>query len=256
MNKKVLFSAVSFVGVLSACSSGVKLVTMDEPRYNNDYGNYHASKPESNGLVTMNESKYNNDYANSGSTPRAKSESVAHNAPAKTARDSDSDGIADDVDQCANTPSGVKVNSLGCPMDQAVEMKIDIQFDNGKSAVKPQYNDELKKMADLLNHHQDLGAEIQGHTDNMGKEATNLKLSDARAKAVKAYLSDKLGVKWDHLTGKGYGSSKPIADNATAEGREKNRRVVAVIRSLESVKTLKAKKKADEAAAEKNPKKN
>ncbi|MBS1960000.1 MAG: OmpA family protein [Bdellovibrionales bacterium] len=169
--------------------------------------------------------------------------------------DSDHDGAFDDEDKCPNTPAGTKVNSLGCPVDQKVEFKINIEFDTGKSVVKPEYNDELQKMADLLKAHPDMGGEIQGHTDSTGKESTNMKVSDARAKAVKKYLADKLGVKWDTLTGKGYGSSQPIADNKTAEGRKANRRVVAVLQSLDTIKDLKAKKKSEEAAAgaEKKP---
>jgi OmpA-OmpF porin, OOP family len=65
---------------------------------------------------------------------------------------------------------------------------------------------------------------VGGHTDNRGSDATNAKLSSARASAVKTYLVSK-GVKDDLLSTQGFGASKPVADNATSEGRAKNRRI-------------------------------
>jgi len=145
--------------------------------------------------------------------------------------DDDGDGVANSADQCANTPKGVKVNSLGCPLDQKVDFTINIQFDASKAAVKPQYHGELAKMAALLKAHSDMKAEIEGFTDSSGKKESNVQLSAARAKAVATYLVKKLGVPAAQLSSKGYGPANPIADNATAEGRAKNRRVVASLSS-------------------------
>ena len=69
-----------------------------------------------------------------------------------------------------------------------------------------------------------LKGEISGHTDNTGNAAANVALSDARAKAVVAYLI-KQGIAADALTAKGYGADKPIANNGTEDGRARNRRV-------------------------------
>jgi outer membrane protein OmpA-like peptidoglycan-associated protein len=68
-----------------------------------------------------------------------------------------------------------------------------------------------------------LKIEISGHTDDVGNEQSNLKLSQSRAEAVKNYLTEK-GITADRLTAKGYGKSKPIALNSTEEGRKQNRR--------------------------------
>ena len=74
----------------------------------------------------------------------------------------------------------------------------------------------------------ELKLEIQGHTDNVGAAAANLKLSQDRAAAVKAYLVQTFGVAADRLTTAGLGDTKPIADNATDAGRAQNRRVELV----------------------------
>ncbi len=106
---------------------------------------------------------------------------------------------------------------------------LNIEFDTGKSDVKAQYNDEIKQVADYMKANPNAKIAIQGHTDNVGSEASNLKLSQARADSVKAYLVDKFGIEPNRLRAVGYGQTRPIASNATAEGRQKNRRVEAVV---------------------------
>lgn len=97
-------------------------------------------------------------------------------------------------------------------------------FDFDKATLKPESDAALAKVADLLARRPSLKAEIQGHTDAVGSDAYNLKLSDARASAVRQWLGQH-GVEPGRLTSKGYGRSQPVADNATEEGRAKNRRV-------------------------------
>jgi OOP family OmpA-OmpF porin len=72
-------------------------------------------------------------------------------------------------------------------------------------------------------------AVIEGHTDNVGKEESNLRLSTKRAESVRTYLTEKFGIAENRLSARGYGSSRPVADNATPEGRQRNRRIEAVI---------------------------
>jgi OmpA-OmpF porin, OOP family len=103
-----------------------------------------------------------------------------------------------------------------------------ILFDTGKSGIKPESTPTLKEIAATLKQHPELKVEVQGHTDNVGKPDANLKLSQARADAVKQALTTEYGVTAGQLAAKGYGDTKPAADNKTPEGRQNNRRVELV----------------------------
>ena len=80
----------------------------------------------------------------------------------------------------------------------------------------------LQQVAGILTADKTLKLEVQGHTDNVGNDAYNQTLSEARAKSVMTWLTQH-GVAADRLTFKGYGKTKPVADNGTDEGRAKNR---------------------------------
>ena len=77
----------------------------------------------------------------------------------------------------------------------------------------------------MLRENPQIKVEIGGHTDAAGPEKANQKISEKRAQSVKKYLMDKFGIADNRMVIKGYGSTKPIADNKTIEGRSKNRRV-------------------------------
>ena len=79
--------------------------------------------------------------------------------------------------------------------------------------------------------HPEVSATIEGHTDSNASDSYNLKLSQRRVDAVKQILIDKFGIESSRLNAIGYGESRPIATNATAEGRQQNRRVVAVFQA-------------------------
>lgn len=98
-----------------------------------------------------------------------------------------------------------------------------IFFDVNKFELKPESQVELEKLVQLLSENPTLKIEISGHTDNAGKPADNLTLSNNRAKAVVSYLSLK-SIAPQRLIAKGYGETKPIADNKTEPGRALNRR--------------------------------
>jgi len=104
---------------------------------------------------------------------------------------------------------------------------IDVEFDFNKANIKPGYDAELAKFAEVLKKHPELNLIIEGHTDSVGSVAYNKTLSQKRADAVKDYLVKNLGIDASRLKAVGYGKAKPIADNKTAEGRQKNRRVEA-----------------------------
>ena len=109
-------------------------------------------------------------------------------------------------------------------IDPPKEFVLDnVYFDTGKSSLKPNSNKALNDLVEILKIKNTMVIEIQGHTDNAGKEDANLKLSQERAEAVKKYLLSK-GIEAARVSAKGYGQSMPIADNATEDGKSKNRR--------------------------------
>jgi formylglycine-generating enzyme len=99
-----------------------------------------------------------------------------------------------------------------------------INFDIGKSKVKPESFPVIEQITNYLKEHPQVKIVIEGHTDNTGSDALNLSLSDKRAMSIKAEIV-KRGIDPGRMETKGYGSSKPVADNKTADGRTQNRRV-------------------------------
>lgn len=102
-------------------------------------------------------------------------------------------------------------------------------FELNKATIKPESYSALQEAGKILIDNPQIQVEIQGHTDNIGSEKYNQILSEKRAQAVKNYLVNNLGISAERLIVKGYGSSKPVADNSTEQGRSLNRRVEFVI---------------------------
>jgi OOP family OmpA-OmpF porin len=144
--------------------------------------------------------------------------------------DSDKDGVYDYLDKCPGTPTDVRVDKDGCPIQKII--KLNVEFDTAKFDVKDKYREEIKVAADYMQKNPQTNVVIEGHTDNVGSEESNAKLSESRANSVKEYLITKLGVSKDRLKSVGYGSKKPVASNDTVEGKQKNRRVQAVITAI------------------------
>jgi outer membrane protein OmpA-like peptidoglycan-associated protein len=105
-----------------------------------------------------------------------------------------------------------------------------IFFDVGRANLRSESNAELDRLVKLMNDVPKLKIEISGHTDNTGSASLNEKLSQDRAEAVMKYLASK-GIKADRMTAVGYGSSRPVASNNTAEGRQENRRTEMEIKA-------------------------
>jgi len=149
-------------------------------------------------------------------------------------KDSDNDGVLDKDDACVDVPGTVANN--GCPevkpepiVTEEVQKSLNeyaktILFDSGKSTIKSVSYGVLKEITTILGEYPNAKFSIEGHTDSVGSDVSNLKLSESRASSVMTFLIEK-GVASNRLTSTGFGESKPIADNATNEGRAKNRRV-------------------------------
>ncbi len=110
------------------------------------------------------------------------------------------------------------------PIEKGTKVVLNnIFFESGRAELKPISYVELNKAAELLKDNATMVIEIGGHTDNVGADELNMKLSEARAKAVLDYLV-LAGIDATRLRSKGYGETQPIATNDTAEGKAKNRR--------------------------------
>lgn len=113
------------------------------------------------------------------------------------------------------------------PTPEQLCVTLNVEFATGKADISAKYHDEIAKVANFMKEYPDVKGVVEGHTDNKGGKAFNDKLSLRRAQSVKNYIVKKFGIDASRLATKGYGFSKPVADNATAAGRQKNRRIVA-----------------------------
>jgi len=156
--------------------------------------------------------------------------------------DSDKDGVSDYFDKCPNTPAGVQVDGAGCEIkvtttvvnpvrvvvteeDRKVvaEAIRNLEFDFAKSTIRAKSYPSLNRVADLLKS-KDFSLKLAGHTDNVGSDAANMKLSKDRSESVKSYLVSQ-GANPSRIEAVGFGESQPISTNKTAKGRQENRRV-------------------------------
>ena len=173
--------------------------------------------------------------------------------------DSDGDGVWDHLDECPDTPKGVRVDEKGCPIpvpkpaaagpldidgdgvyDNKDECKAtpkgarvdergcwvvsDIRFDFDKADIKPQYYPDLDEVVVVLKKNPLLNIVVEGHTDSVGSAEYNQRLSEKRAVSVKEYFVIK-GIESHRMNAMGYGESRPVASNETEAGMAKNRRV-------------------------------
>lgn len=142
--------------------------------------------------------------------------------------DTDGDTVIDSDDDCPNTPGSVSNN--GCP-DLSDEDKAtlafaaqNIQFETASATLLPTSRSILDQVADILRRNPSFDVSIDGHTDSIGSSIANQRLSEQRAKSCYDYLISQ-GIPASRMSYQGLGESQPIADNATREGREENRRV-------------------------------
>ncbi|WP_017446358.1 OmpA family protein [Gayadomonas joobiniege] len=175
--------------------------------------------------------------------------------------DADKDGVADSKDMCSNTPTGVRVNSQGCPFDRdsdgvydykdecpmtpngvavdskgcrkeepkTVSVELYVQFELESAVVKQRFHGDIKQLADFMKKYPNSKVVLVGHADSTGPADFNQRLSEQRAQSVADYMVKEFNVSSSRITTRGEGERNPIADNSTREGRAKNRRVTTTL---------------------------
>ena len=146
--------------------------------------------------------------------------------------DTDGDGVNDNADECPKTPG--PISNKGCPViekkdQEVVDMAVkNLEFETSKDIIEERSKPSLNSLADKLKQKSEWNLLLSGHTDNVGDDDANMILSKNRSEAVKNYLISK-GISESRIKVNYFGETKPIADNNTQEGRQKNRRVEFVI---------------------------
>lgn len=136
-------------------------------------------------------------------------------------KDSDGDGVFDYLDRCPDTGKGIMVDERGCELTFTLQ----IEFDVNQSDIRPEYHGKLAEAAAFIERYPAPQFLVVGHTDSTGAAEYNKQLSQRRAESVRQYLADNFDIDANKLIARGLGEEQPVADNATAEGRQQNRRV-------------------------------
>jgi outer membrane protein OmpA-like peptidoglycan-associated protein len=129
----------------------------------------------------------------------------------------------------ATSDARITVESPAPPAPSREElcMALNIEFDTDKAVIKSAYFKEVEKVAVFMGKYPQVKGTIEGHTDNVGSANYNLRLSQRRAESIVKMLVEKYGIDESRLSSRGFGLTRPIADNRKIDGRQKNRRTVA-----------------------------
>ena len=157
-------------------------------------------------------------------------------------KDRDRDGVSDTDDKCPDEPENINGNNDddGCPDEgqgvtvfvskQKINILEKINFETASAVIKPESFTILDQVSQQLRAHPEVKTlRIEGHTDSVGADDYNMRLSQARAESVKKYLTEKGRIAPERLIAKGYGETRPIASNTTPRGKAQNRRVEFLI---------------------------
>lgn len=148
--------------------------------------------------------------------------------------DDDGDGVNNCEDKCSDTPAGSNVETTGCRiLEVPREIELKVLFDYDEAVVKPEYYEEIKRVADFMAKYPSTSTEIQGHTDSRGSSSYNQGLSQRRAEAVHDVLIQEYNIDPTRLRAVGYGESQLLVNpEVTEEDYQMNRRVIARIETV------------------------
>lgn len=147
--------------------------------------------------------------------------------------DDDADGVANSADQCPETPQGALIDANGCQqyLEGDIRHTLYVKFEHGNAEVSQASYAEIEALAVELRNYPSTNITLDGHTDSSGSESFNQRLSEQRSAAVKKVLVERFEIDAARIQAIGHGESSPIADNSTAEGRAKNRRVETLMQA-------------------------
>lgn len=120
-------------------------------------------------------------------------------------------------------------NDRPADLEKKIIMQLNINFNVNSVTIRSTHLDQLRQMAELMKTYADTTAVIEGHTDSRGSATRNLEISQRRAQSIKKYFTNTFGISPERITAEGFGDTRPIASNATPEGRWKNRRVLVIL---------------------------
>lgn len=138
--------------------------------------------------------------------------------------DRDGDGVANHVDACPDSPDGATVDPSGCEAAAHTITLEGVRFRTASANILPESEPTLLEALEMLRRFPDQRFQIAGHTDSQGREASNARLSEQRARAVLRWLVEH-GLDGDRFEPHGFGSTEPVAPNDSPEGRARNRRI-------------------------------
>lgn len=144
--------------------------------------------------------------------------------------DKDRDGVIDTKDACPNTPAKTVVDARGCPVIILPEpaSTFILEYWPNEDEENNDFAAKLQKIVDFVKANPGRRFIIEGHTDSVGDDAVNMKLSLQRAEKISSYLAINPGIPATLLEARGFGESDPVADNNSQEGRRQNRRIVII----------------------------
>jgi outer membrane protein OmpA-like peptidoglycan-associated protein len=151
--------------------------------------------------------------------------------------DTDQDGVIMARERCAGTIIGAAVDNYGCGSIKDINERQDLKilFSNNSDVIKPQYYNQIERVANVMQTYPGTKVIIEGHTSKRGSYELNLALSQQRAKAVIKVLENTFGIDPSRLTAIGYSFDRPIDNSETLEAAERNRRVIAVVTADDTI---------------------
>ncbi|GGI87415.1 membrane protein [Shewanella hanedai] len=155
--------------------------------------------------------------------------------------DNDTDGVIVARELCTDTVLGATIDNYGCgkikPINERQELKI--LFPNDSFYIDPMYYDQVEVIATFMRQFPNTKVTIEGHTSKSGSYEHNLTLSQNRANAVTAALSERFGIESDRLTAIGYSFDRPVDFSETAAAQARNRRVIAEVTGEDTTADMK-----------------